>query len=311
MTFRGRDLIAIRDFTVEEIAAILDKAADVKKNPDAYRKALDGMTLAMIFQKPSLRTRVTFETGMTQLHGHAIYLSPADAGLGKRESVADIARNLERWVDGIMARVFAHELVEDLAAHAKVPVINGLSDDFHPVQVLSDLLTIREAVGDFKGMKLAYVGDGNNMAHSLLAGAARTGLSISIATPSGYEPRTDIVAWATEAGRQTGCAVDVSNDLARAVKGAQFIYTDVWASMGQESEAQQRRGIFSPYQVNGAVMKMAGTDPFFMHCLPAHRGDEVTDEVADAKKSLIFEQAENRLHLQKAVMVLLMGKDGQ
>jgi len=307
MTFSGRDLITIRDFTVEEVAAILDKAADVKKNPAAYRKALDGKTLAMIFQKPSLRTRVTFETGMTQLHGHAIYISPSDAGLGKRESVADIARNLERWVDGVMARVFAHELIEDLAAHAKVPVINGLSDDFHPVQVLSDLLTIREAAGRFEGLKLAYVGDGNNMAHSLLAGAVRTGLSISIATPQGYEPRADIVSWAATEGRKTGSTVDVGNDLARAVKGASFIYTDVWASMGQESEAQQRSGVFSPYQINGSVMKMAGTDPWFMHCLPAHRGDEVTDEVADAPRSLIFEQAENRLHLQKAVMVMLMG----
>jgi ornithine carbamoyltransferase len=306
--FKGRDLITIRDFSVSEVAAILDKAADVKKNPGAYRKALDGKTLAMIFEKPSLRTRVTFETGMTQLHGHAIYISPADAGLGKRESVADVARNLDRWVDGIMARVFAHKMVEDLAAHARVPVINGLSDDFHPMQGLSDLLTIKEAAGTFKGVKLAYVGDGNNVAHSLMNAAARTGLAISIATPPGYEPREDVVKQAVEDGRSTGCSVDVSHDVARAVKGAHFIYTDVWASMGQESQADKRKSLFAPYQVNAQVMKMAGTDPWFLHCLPAHRGDEVTDEVADAKRSLIFDQAENRLHLQKAVMVLLMGE---
>ena len=305
--FKDRDLITIRDFSVEEIAAILEKAADIKKNPGAYKKALDGRTLAMIFEKPSLRTRVTFETGMTQLHGHAIYISPSDAGLGKRESVADVARNLERWVDGIMARVFAHKTVEDLARHARVPVINGLSDDFHPVQALSDMLTIREAAGGWKGFKLAYLGDGNNVTHSLLLAAARTGLAISVATPAGYEPRADIVAWAVEAGRETGCVVDVSNDISRAVKGANFIYTDVWASMGQEAEAEKRKKIFAPFQVNERVMKMAGTDPWFLHCLPAHRGDEVTDAVADSSRSLIFDQAENRLHLQKAVMVLLMG----
>jgi len=305
--FKGRDLITIRDFSVEEVAAILDKAADVKKNPGAYKKALDGKTLAMIFEKPSLRTRVTFETGMTQLHGHAIYISPADAGLGKRESVADVARNLERWVDGIMARVFAHKTVEDLADHARVPVINGLSDDFHPVQALSDLMTVKEAAGGWKGFKMAYIGDGNNMTHSLMLGAARTGLSISIATPAGYEPRAEIVAWAQQEGRATGCTVEVTRDIAQAVKGAHFIYTDVWASMGQEAEAAQRRAVFAPYQVNAKVLGMAGTDPWFMHCLPAHRGDEVTDEVADSPRSLIFEQAENRLHLQKAVMVLLMG----
>lgn len=304
--FKGRDLLTIRDLSVEEVAAILDKAADVKKNPRAYAKALDGKTLAMIFQKPSLRTRVTFETGMTQLHGHAIYISPSDSGLGQRESVPDVARNLERWVDGIMARVFAHRLVEDLAEHARIPVINGLSDDFHPVQALSDLLTIREAAGAWKGQTLAYVGDGNNVAHSLLFGAARTGLSIAIGTPPGYEPKQEIVAQAKEEARCTGASVCITNDPKEAVKGAQFVYTDVWASMGQESEAEKRRAIFRPFQVNADLMKAAGTDPWFLHCLPAHRGEEVTDEVADAKRSLIFDQAENRLHLQKAVMVLLM-----
>ena len=305
-SLKGADLLTIRDLSSEQVEEILAVAADVKANPGAYKKALDGKTLAMVFQKPSLRTRVTFETGMTQLHGHAIYISPADAGLGVRESVADVARNLERWVDGIMARVFAHSVVEQLAAHARVPVINGLSDDYHPVQALSDLLTIQEKVGAFRGTKLAYVGDGNNVAHSLLLAAARTGLSIAVATPAGYEPRADIVAWATEAAMRMGCDVEVTNDVGRAVKGAHFVYTDVWASMGQEAEAVARRKIFLPYQVNAAVMRAAGTDPYFLHCLPAHRGEEVTDEVADAPRSLIFDQAENRLHLQKALLVLLM-----
>ncbi len=305
-TLKGRDLLAVRDLTAAEVAALLDRADDVKKNPRAYAKALDGRTLAMLFQKPSLRTRVTFETGMTQLHGHAIYISPADAGLGTRESVADVARNLERWVDGIMARVFAHRLVEDLAAHARVPVVNGLSDDHHPVQALSDLLTIRERAGRLAGTKLAYVGDGNNVAHSLLEAAARTGLSIACACPPAYEPSPAVVSWAREAGRETGCSVTITDDPRAAVKGAQFVYTDVWASMGQESEAQARRAIFTRYQVNAELMRAAGTDPFFLHCLPAHRGDEVTDEVADAAGSLIFDQAENRLHAQKALLVELM-----
>ena len=305
---KGRDLLTLKDYGIEEVGHILEKAADVKKNPGAYRKALDGKTLAMIFEKPSLRTRVTFETGMTQLHGHAVYISPSDAGLGKRESVPDVARNLERWVDGIMARVFAQKTVEDLAAYARVPVINGLSDDYHPVQALADFQTIHEKTGTFKGVKLAYVGDGNNVTHSLLLAGSRTGVSVSVATPPGYEPRKDIVEEAARAGKQTGCVVDVSNDLARAVKGAHFIYTDVWASMGQEAETEKRKKIFAPFQVNAGLMAMAGTDPWFLHCLPAHRGDEVTDEVADSPKSIIFDQAENRLHAQKAVMVLLMGE---
>ena len=306
-SMKGRDLLTIRDLSIDEVSALMTLAADIKRNPGAWKKALDGKTLAMIFQKPSLRTRVTFETGMTQLHGHAIYMSPSEVGLGQRESVADVARNLERWVDGIMARVFAHKIVEDLAAWARIPVINGLSDDFHPVQALSDLLTIKEHAGGFKGTKLAYVGDGNNVTHSLMIAAARTGMAMSVATPPGYAPRADVTAWAVNAGLQTGATFEISHDVARAVKGAHFIYTDVWASMGQESEAEARKEVFRPYQVNAQVMKMAGTDPYFLHCLPAHRGDEVTDDVADAPRSLIFDQAENRLHMQKALLVAMMG----
>ena len=307
-SFKGRDFLTLADYSVEEVGAILDRAAEIKKNPGAFKKSLDGKTLAMIYEKPSLRTRVTFETGMTQLHGHAIYISPSDAGLGTRESIPDVAHNLERWVDGIMARVFAHKKVEELAAAARIPVINGLSDDHHPVQALADVMTIGEAAGGIKGRKLAYVGDGNNVTPSLLQAAALTGLSISVAPPERYEPNKEIVKWATEAGRSTGCTVQVTHDIAAAVKGAHFIYTDVWASMGQEAEAEARRKIFMPYQVNAKVMKLAGTDPWFLHCLPAHRGDEVTDEVADSPRSLIFDQAENRLHAQKALLVLLMGE---
>ena len=307
-SWKGRDLLTIRDLSVADVALLLEKAADIKARPDAYKKALDGKTLAMIFQKPSLRTRVTFETGMTQLHGHAIYIAPSDAGLGTRESVPDVARNLERWVDGIMARVFAHKIVEELARHARIPVINGLSDDVHPVQALSDLLTIVESAGKFRGVKLAWVGDGNNVAHSLMFAAARTGMAIAVATPKGYEPNPDFVAWARNAGRETGATVEVGNDPAAAVKGAQFVYTDVWASMGQEEEAAARKEIFRPFRVDRALMERAGADARFMHCLPAHRGDEVVDEVADSERSIIFDQAENRLHMQKAIMVMVMGE---
>ncbi len=306
--WKGRDLLTIRALDVEDVAVLLDRARDIKTHPDRYHKALDGQTLAMIFEKPSLRTRVTFETGMTQLHGHAIYISPADAGLGKRESVADVARNLDRWVDGIMARVFAHRVVEELAEHARVPVINGLSDDVHPVQALSDLQTMSEHVGgDLRGVKFAYVGDGNNVAHSLLCAAARTGMECAIATPPGYEPREEFVRWATENGRQTGCRISLGHDPREAVRGARFVYTDVWASMGQEAEAEKRRAAFRGFRVDRALMDHAGADALFMHCLPAHRGEEVTDEVADSARSIIFDQAENRLHMQKAILVLVMG----
>ena len=305
-SFKGRDFLTLADYSVDEVAELLDRAAEIKKNPGAFKKSLDGKTLAMIFEKPSLRTRVTFETGMTQLHGHAIYISPTDAGLGTRESIPDVARNLERWVDGIMARVFAHSKVEQLAQWAGIPVINGLSDDHHPVQALADVMTIREAAGSIAGRKLAYVGDGNNVTHSLLQAAALTGLSISVATPERYEPRKEIVAWAVEAGRKTGCKVEITHDIAAAVKGAHFIYTDVWASMGQEAEAEGRKEEFAPFQVNEEMMGLAAEDAIFLHCLPAHRGEEVTAGVIDGPQSRVFDQAENRLHAQKALLSMLL-----
>jgi len=307
MSFKGGDLITIGKLTAGQVGEILDRALDVKAEPAKYRRALEGKTLAMIFQKPSLRTRVTFETGMTQLGGHAIYISPTDAGLGTRESVPDVARNLERWVDGIMARVFAQRIIDELAEHSRVPVINALSDDYHPCQALGDALTLREHFGKLSGLKLAYLGDGNNMAHSLMLVASRTGMNIAVATPKGYEPKPAVVEAARAAGKETGSIVEAGNDLMAAVAGADAVYTDVWASMGQESEAADRDKLFRGFQVNEKVMAAAKPGAKFMHCLPAHRGDEVTDAVADAPYSVIFDQAENRLHIQKAIMTLLMG----
>jgi ornithine carbamoyltransferase len=307
MNLRGGDLLSDRDLGSEDVARILDRAAEIKAHPEKFRSTLQGKTLAMVFQKPSLRTRVTFETGMTQLGGHAIYISPSDAGLGTRESVPDVARNLERWVDGIMARVFAQKIVEDLARYSRVPVINGLSDDFHPVQALADFLTIREHFGDLRKVKLAYVGDGNNVCSSLLLTASRVGARMAVATPPGFEPNKAIVAEAAAYGKRTGASFEIVTDVAAAVKGAHAVYTDVWASMGQEAQAEQKARAFRPYQINDAVMAAAGSQAKFMHCLPAHRGEEVTDSVADSKASIIFDQAENRLHAQKSVMATLMG----
>jgi len=307
MNLRGGDLLSDRDLGTEQVGQILDRAAEIKARPEKFRTALQGKTLAMVFQKPSLRTRVTFETGMTQLGGHAIYISPSDAGLGTRESVPDVARNLERWVDGIMARVFAQKIVEDLARYSRVPVINGLSDDFHPVQALADFLTIREHFGDLKKVKLAYIGDGNNVCSSLLLTASRVGARMAVATPQGFEPNKGIVLESIAYGKRTGASFEIGNDVTAAVKGAHAVYTDVWASMGQEAQAEQKARAFRPYQINDAVMAAAGRQARFMHCLPAHRGEEVTDSVADSKASIIFDQAENRLHAQKSVMVTLMG----
>ena len=304
---KGRDFISINDFTSDEILKILEKARDIKTHPQNYRKTLEGKTLAMIFEKPSLRTRVTFETGMTQMGGHAIYLAPSDAQLGKRESVPDVARNLERWVDIIMARTFAHQTVVDLAKWANIPVINALSDYSHPCQAMADYLTIQEVYGSFKNRKIAYVGDGNNVANSLLFGAIKVGMNISIVTPEGFEPNKDVVEKSRADAKLNGVTISIVNDPKEGLKDSDVIYTDVWASMGQEAEAQERKKLFKDYQVNKRLMSLAKKEAIFMHCLPAHRGDEVTDEIADSDKSVIFQQAENRLHAQKAIMALIAG----
>ncbi len=301
-----RDFLKVTDFTSDEIMETFDLAIDMKADRKKYSKALEGETLALIFEKPSLRTRTTFDVGIQQLGGYSIYLSPAEINLGKRESVYDVAKNLERMVQGIMIRTFAHQVVEDLSKWSSIPIINGLTDYTHPCQAMADFLTFKEYRGDFKGRKLAYVGDGNNVAHSLMLAGARLGVDVTVVCPPGYEPNLTLFMEATEVAKATGAKIEVEHDPAKGVEGADALYTDVWASMGQESESAERRKTFMPYQVNGELMKHAKDDAIFMHCLPAHRGDEVTDEVIDAGYSVVFPEAENRLHVQKAIMHKLM-----
>jgi len=303
---RHKDFISIHDRAPAEIAALLDLADAIKKEPGKYRTALSGKTLAMIFEKSSTRTRVSFEAGMYQLGGLGMFLSSRDLQIGRGEPIADTARVLSRYVNGIMARTFAHETVTELARHATVPVINGLTDLLHPCQVMADLQTVREAFGRLDGVKLAYVGDGNNMAHSLMFGGAKTGMSVTIASPAGYQPRPEILAQARADARDTGARIEVTDDPRKAVEGARVVYTDVWASMGQEEEAQVRREKFAGFSVTDALMERAAGDAIFLHCLPAHRGEEVSASVADGPRSRIFDEAENRLHAQKAILVSLM-----
>jgi len=305
---KGRSIDSLFHLTKEEIEQIL-KTSELLKFQllrGEEHPLLKGKTLAMIFEKPSTRTRVSFEVGMWQLGGYALYLSANDLQLGRGETIADTAQVLSRYVDGIMARVFAHQTILDLIKNSRVPVINGLSDFTHPCQGLADLFTIYEKKGRLSGLKLAYIGDGNNVAHSLLFGCSKIGMDIILACPSGYEPNPEVVSKAKEEGRRSGCKVKVTNDPKEAVRKADIIYTDVWASMGKEKEHEKRVKIFKPYQVNGKLVKEAKEDYLFMHCLPAHRGEEVTDEVADSKNSVIFDQAENRLHTQKAILALII-----
>ncbi len=302
----GKDFLSIRDFSPSEIQYLLVLGRQVKAHPITYSQSLHRKTLAMIFEKPSLRTRVSFDVGIQQLGGFSLYLSPTEINLGKRESVYDVAKNLERMVQGIMIRTFAHEIVEQMAEYASIPVINGLTDYSHPCQALADYLTIWEAKGGIDGLKVAFVGDGNNVAHSLMFAGAQLGAHVSVATPPGYEPKAEAVRWATERGRETGGTCTITNDAREAVLAADVVYTDVWASMGQESEKDKRKNIFGPYQVNRDLFRHAQRDAIFLHCLPAHRGDEVTADVIDSPQSLVFQQAENRLHAQKAIMLELM-----
>jgi ornithine carbamoyltransferase len=308
-SMKGKNLLSISDLSITEIEKIFAVASYLKKMPlidQVNQPVLPGKTLAMIFEKPSLRTRVTFETGMTQLGGHAIYLQPADIQLGKRETVPDAAQNLSRWVQGIMARTFAHKTVADLAEYASVPVINGLSDLEHPCQALADFLTILEHKKDFKKVKLAYIGDGNNVCHSLMLLAGKVGASMTIGCPVGFEPDQKITETAKQSASETGATLEIFNDAYQAVDGANVIYTDVWASMGQESERDNRIPIFQPFQVNKKLVDSAADDVIILHCLPAKRGEEITDEVIDAPYSVVLDEAENRLHAQKAVMALIM-----
>ena len=305
---KGRSLASLYDLTKEEIEQILKTSELLKLQSGRGQEhpLLKGKTLAMIFEKPSTRTRISFEVGMWQLGGYALYLSASDLQLGRGETIADTAQVLSRYVDGIMARVFAHQTILDLVKYSSVPVINGLSDFTHPCQGLADLFTIYQKKGRLSGLKLAYVGDGNNVAHSLLYGCSKVGMSIALACPKGYQPNTKVISEAKKEAKGNGCEAKVTNDPKEAVRGADIVYTDVWASMGKEKEHATRIRIFKPYQVNDQLVKGAKEDYIFMHCLPAHRGEEVTNEVADSKNSVIFDQAENRLHTQKALMALIM-----
>jgi ornithine carbamoyltransferase len=302
-----KDFLSIRDLCADELKDTLITAFEVKANPAKYTDALKGQALAMIFEKPSLRTRVSFDVGIHQLGGYSVYLSPGEINLGKREAVRDVARNLERMVQGVMVRTFSHDVIEELAHHATIPVINGLTDFSHPCQAVSDYMTLLEYKKNLQALRLAYVGDGNNVAHSLIYGAALMGVHIVVATPAGYDPDPRVVQWAREQAAQTGARIDLTRDPAEAVTAADAVYTDVWASMGQESEAAERRVTFSAYQVNEELFGKAKPDAIFMHCLPAHRGEEVTAGVIDSELSVVFPQAENRLHAQKAIMLRLMG----
>jgi len=302
----GKDFLSIRDFTPPQIRHFLHGATQVKARPNDCHAALKGKTLAMIFEKPSLRTRVSFDVGFEQLGGHPLYLSPAEISLGKRESVHDVAKNLERMVDAIMIRTFDHEIVLDMARYASIPVINGLTDYSHPCQAMADYLTILEVKGRIAGLKIAYIGDGNNVARSLMFLGAQLGADVWIATPPGYEPDNEAVTWTRKRCAETNASLTITHDPEIAAFAADVIYTDVWTSMGQEAETEARKQIFAPYQVNSDLIARTKADAIFLHCLPAHRGDEVTDEVIDSGRSFVFQQAENRLHAQKAIMLELM-----
>ncbi|MGG3956434.1 ornithine carbamoyltransferase [Bhargavaea massiliensis] len=305
---KGKDFLTLADYSKEEIEYLLHLAVELKEkqqNGERYTP-LSGKTLAMIFEKPSTRTRVSFEVGMVQLGGHALHLSSRDLQIGRGETIADTARVLSEYVDAIMIRTFEHEKVEELAQYATIPVINGLTDDDHPCQALADLLTIYEVKGKLQGLKLAYIGDGNNMAHALMLAAAKVGMDCAIASPKGYEPKETIVKEAKHIASESGATVVVTNDPYEAIADADVVYTDVWASMGQEAEANERMHIFAPFQVNEALVQQAKQDFIFLHCLPAHRGEEVTEGVIDGAHSYIFQQAGNRLHAQKALLVSLL-----
>ena len=305
---QAKHLTSIHDISADDLQQILDLSHVIKAHPQRFRAALDGKTLAMVFQKPSTRTRVSFQVGVHQLGGLGLSLGQNELQLGRGESVADTARVLSRFVDGIMARVFSNDDIVTLAQYASVPVINGLSDLLHPCQAICDYFTMIEKFGQVKGLKVTYVGDGNNVAHSLAYCAAKLGGHLVIACPEGYAPDPEVIAAACQDGAHSGAKIEVVHDPDEGVRGAKVVYSDVWTSMGQEEESRKRREDLADYQINGRLFGLADSDAIFMHCLPAHRGEEVTDEVCDHPRSVIFDQAENRMHTQKAAMVLLMGE---
>ena len=308
VNMKGKSLVSINDLSLEEIYQIFDVSKTLKEKQLTGKphRLLEGKTLGMIFSKRSTRTRVSFEVGIYQLGGIGLYFGPNDLQLGKSENISDTAKVLSRYLNGIMIRTFDHQDVVDLARYASIPIMNGLTDLLHPCQVLADLFTILEKKNNLRGLKLAYIGDGNNMAHSLLNGCSKVGMNLSIASPSGYTPRKEIVENAKKNAKYMGSKIEIISDPVKAVKDADIVYTDVWASMGQEEEAAERKKKFAKYQVNPKLVKKAKDDYLFMHCLPAHRGEEVVNEVADSPNSVIFDEAENRLHVQKGIMALLM-----
>jgi ornithine carbamoyltransferase len=308
----NRHLLTLDDLSAQDITALFELASDLKtkRRKGIVDPLLSGKTLAMIFEKPSLRTRVTFEAGMTQLGGHAIYLTPTDIRLGERETVQDAARNLERWVDGIVARTFSHQMVERLATYSRIPVINGLTDRHHPVQILCDLFTLWEKRGRVQGLRVVFVGDGNNVCHSWLEGAAKVGLHFTIACPKGYEPDSAVLSRAQTQAVASGATLTLTHDPEAAAREADVLYTDVWTSMGQEEERTRRLRDFQGFQVDERMVGLAAPDVLVMHCLPAHRGEEISDAVMDGPHSIVFDEAENRLHMQKAVLVRLLGDKG-
>jgi ornithine carbamoyltransferase len=308
---RHKDFIELHDYTADEVRELFELARDMKKDPKKFATALEGQTLAMIFEKSSTRTRVSFEAGMFQMGGHALFLSSRDIQLGRGEPINDTARVLSRYVNGIMARTFAHKTVTDLAQYATVPVINGLTDLSHPCQIMADYFTAWEHFGELKGRKIAYIGDGNNMAHSLLFGAPKVGMDIAVATPADYAPDANVVAQAQEDAKAAGTKMLITTSIDEAVQNADIVETDVWASMGQEAEAEKRHRDFEGWIVDRRVMSLATKDAIFLHCLPAHRGEEVAAEVIDGPQSVIYDEAENRLHVQKAIMYSLMAGSGQ
>jgi ornithine carbamoyltransferase len=304
-----KDLLRVVDLNRGEIEEILQLATQLKEKQKGGQRVtpLSGKTLGLIFEKSSTRTRVSFEVGMYQLGGQSLFLSSKDLQIGRGETIPDTARVLSRYLDGLVIRTFGHEIVEEMAHHATIPVINGLTDQHHPCQVLADLLTIQEKRRHLQGLKVAYVGDGNNMANSWLEGAARLGLHLSLACPLGYEPEKEITREATREAAESGGKIEITHEPQEAAEGADVLYTDVWASMGQEQEQKERLAAFRNFQVNQALLRFAKPEVLVMHCLPAHRGEEISDEVLDGPRSVVWDQAENRLHLQKAILLKLMG----
>ena len=303
---KPKHLVTLQDLDRGEILQLFRTTAELKQQRKATVHKLEGKTLGLLFQKPSVRTRVSFEVGMAQLGGTSLYIGPVELEQGKREAPKDVARVLSRYLDGIVARTFRHSEVEEMARYSDIPVINGLSDTSHPCQGLADLFTVLEKQGRLQGVKIAYIGDGNNVCHSLMEGCALLGVHLGVATPKGYLPNPAVTRWAAQQAKKSGALIEVTRDPARAVRGAAVVYTDVWTSMGQEQEKLRRQKAFKGFRVDSRVMKAAGREALFMHCLPAHRGEEVTDEVMDSKQSIVYDQAENRLHVQKAILLRLL-----